>query len=75
MDEEKKEEVTVEQKPVEAVAEKTIARRTGARGLRSIMEETMMDLMFRIPSDESIQSCLITREAVEGTGQPVITRK
>ncbi len=60
---------------VEAVAEKTISRKTGARGLRSIMEETMMDLMFRIPSDDSIRSCTVTREAVEGKGKPVIMRK
>ena len=60
---------------VEAVAEKTISRNTGARGLRSIMEETMMDLMFRIPSDDSIRSCTVTREAVEGKGKPVIMRK
>ena len=60
---------------VEAVAEKTISRKTGARGLRSIMEETMMDLMFTIPSDDSIKNCRITQEAVAGTGKPVITRK
>lgn len=60
---------------VEAVADKTISRKTGARGLRSIMEETMMDLMFRIPSDDSIRSCTVTREAVEGKGKPVIMRK
>jgi len=60
---------------VEAIAEKTISRKTGARGLRSIMEETMMDLMFTIPSDDSIKSCTITREAVEETGESIITRK
>lgn len=60
---------------VEAIAEKTLKRKTGARGLRSIMEETMMDLMFTIPSDNSIKNCTIRREAVEGTGEPVITRK
>ena len=60
---------------VEAIADKTISRKTGARGLRSIMEETMMDLMFTIPSDDTIKSCTITREAVEGTGEPVITRR
>ncbi|MBR5510469.1 MAG: ATP-dependent Clp protease ATP-binding subunit ClpX [Lachnospiraceae bacterium] len=64
-----------EEDAVKAIAEKTISRKTGARGLRSIMEETMMDLMFQIPSDDTIQSCTITREAVEGTGEPKITRK
>ena len=60
---------------VKAIAEKTISRKTGARGLRSIMEETMMDLMFTIPSDKTIKSCTVTKEAVEGTGVPMITRK
>ena len=60
---------------LEKIAKKAFERKTGARGLRSIMEETMMDLMFQIPSDDTIQSCTITREAVEGTGEPKITRK
>ncbi|MDE6961564.1 MAG: ATP-dependent Clp protease ATP-binding subunit ClpX, partial [Lachnospiraceae bacterium] len=68
-------ELKFDEKAVEAVAEKTISRKTGARGLRSIMEETMMDLMFTIPSDNSIKTCIITKEAVEGTGAPMITRK
>lgn len=68
-------ELRFDEKAVEAVAEKTISRKTGARGLRSIMEETMMDLMFTIPSDNSIRSCTITKEAVEGTGAPLIIRK
>lgn len=60
---------------VKAIADKTIARKTGARGLRSIMEETMMDLMFTIPSDDTIESCTITEEAVYGSGVPMIDRK
>ena len=60
---------------LEAIAEKAIARNTGARGLRSIMEETMMDLMFTIPSDDTIESCTITEEAVDGSGVPMIDRK
>lgn len=58
---------------IEAIAEKTIKRNTGARGLRAIVESAMMDLMFRIPSDETIEKCLVTKEAVEGTGEPVLT--
>lgn len=42
-----------------------LARKTGARGLRAIMEDTMMDLMYQIPSDESIVKCTITKETVE----------
>ena len=50
---------------LEAIAEKALDRKTGARGLRAIMEETMMDLMYRIPSDETIKECRITRDMVE----------
>jgi ATP-dependent Clp protease ATP-binding subunit ClpX len=56
-----------------AIAKKAIKRNTGARGLRSIMESVMMDLMYTIPSDETVQSCVITKEAVEGTGEPELT--
>ena len=57
---------------VEAIADKAVARGTGARGLRSIMEKTMMDVMYEIPSDETIVSCTITKEAVEGNAAPKI---
>ena len=60
---------------IEAIADRTIARKTGARGLRAIMENAMMDVMFNIPSDETIESCLVTREVIEGTSEPEITRK
>lgn len=56
-----------------AIAKKAIARNTGARGLRSIMEKIMMDMMFIIPSDETIIGCRITKGAVEGTEEPVLT--
>ena len=59
---------------LEAIAEKTITRKTGARGLRAIMETMMMETMYTIPSDETIKHCKITKEVVEGTGQPVIER-
>ena len=55
------------------IAEKSLERKTGARGLRSIMESTMMDLMYQVPSDHTIQKCVITKEAVEGTAEPDIT--
>lgn len=60
---------------VEAIADKSLAQKTGARGLRSIMERTLEDLMYEIPSDEDIVACTITREAVEATGEPEIERK
>lgn len=50
---------------LKAIAEKSLERKTGARGLRAIMESTMMDVMFDAPSDNTIQECRITREAVE----------
>ena len=50
---------------IEAIADKALERETGARGLRAIMENVMLDLMYRIPSDESISRCVITKEIVE----------
>ncbi|MEI5993014.1 ATP-dependent Clp protease ATP-binding subunit ClpX [Candidatus Enterococcus mansonii] len=55
-----------------AIANKAIERNTGARGLRSIIEEIMMDVMFDVPSDDSIEKVIITEMAVEGTGKPAI---
>lgn len=57
-----------------AIAEKSMERKTGARGLRAIMENTMMDIMYSAPSDDTIRSCVITKEVVEGKGEPEITR-
>lgn len=50
---------------IEAIAEKTLKRKTGARGLRAIVEKVLMDLMYRVPSDTKITECRITKEAVE----------
>ncbi len=55
-----------------AIADKAIARNTGARGLRSIIEDVMMDVMFDIPSDESIEKVIVTKDSVEGSGKPII---
>ena len=60
---------------IEAIADKTLERKTGARGLRAIMEQAMMDLMYRIPSDDTIDSCGVTKEVIEGTGEPILTHK
>ncbi len=64
-----------EEEAVEAIADKAFERKTGARGLRSIMEDVMMDVMYRIPSDESIIKCVVTKEAVEGTSEPLIIHR
>lgn len=64
--------LTYEPDAIEAIADKAYTRKTGARGLRSIMENIMMDVMFRIPSDDSIAECIITKEAVEGKSEPLL---
>ena len=63
--------LSFEREAIEAIAEQTVKRKTGARGLRSIIEGIMMDTMYEIPSDDSITNCMITKEVVEGTGTPV----
>ena len=65
--------LSFEREAIEAIAEQTVKRKTGARGLRAIMEGIMLDTMYEIPSDESITNCMITKEVVEGTGKPVTT--
>ena len=57
---------------LEAIAEKAMQRDTGARALRSIIEEFMLDIMYEIPKDDNIGRVTITREYIEGTGGPVI---
>ena len=54
------------------VAKKSLERKTGARGLRSILEKVMNDVMYRIPSDDTIAKCIITKEAVDGEAKPLI---
>lgn len=57
---------------VKAIAHKSFERKTGARGLRSILEAVMNEVMYEVPSDETIARCTITKDAVMGTGKPVI---
>jgi len=57
---------------LEAIAEKAMERDTGARALRSIIEEFMLDIMYEIPKDDNIGAVTITREYIEGTGGPII---
>ena len=68
-------ELQFEDDAIETIADKALERKVGARGLRSIMESVMMDVMYQIPSDESIKTCIITKEAVEGTGEPITIRE
>ena len=60
-----------EEEAIREIAKEAHERKTGARGLRSIMEKTMMDLMFRIPSDETMTECIVTKEAVLGESAPI----
>ena len=57
---------------LEAIAEKAMKHDTGARALRSIIEEFMLDIMYEIPKDDNIGTVTITREYIEGTGGPII---
>lgn len=57
---------------LEAIAEKAMKKDTGARALRAIIEEFMLDIMYEIPKDDNIGRVIITREYIEGTGGPVI---
>ena len=58
-----------------AIAKKAIERNTGARGLRSIVESTMMECMYEVPSREDVRKVIVTKEAVDGTSQPILVSK
>lgn len=68
-------ELSFEKEAVETIAGKAFERKTGARGLRSIMESVMMDTMYEIPSDQSIEACIVTKGAVEGETRPLTIRR
>ena len=57
---------------LEAIADQAMKKDTGARALRAIIEEFMLDIMYEIPKDDNIGRVTITREYIEGTGGPVI---
>ncbi|MFO7945902.1 MAG: ATP-dependent Clp protease ATP-binding subunit ClpX [Armatimonadota bacterium] len=58
-----------------AIAEKAMDKKTGARGLRTIIEEIMLDVMFDVPSDKSISKCIITKEVIEDGTPPILERR
>ena len=66
-------ELDFEDEALRVMARKSMERKTGARGLRSIMESVVMDLMYTIPSDDLVESCTITKETVDGSGEPELT--
>ena len=63
-------ELEFDKEALEAIAETSLKRKTGARGLRAIMENVMMDIMYKAPSDENLKYCLVTKEAVLGEKAP-----
>lgn len=58
---------------IRLIAKQALERKTGARGLRAIIEKAMMDIMFTIPSDETIGTCTVTKDVIEGKEQPQLT--
>ena len=68
-------ELEFDQEALDAIAAKAIERKTGARGLRSIIESVMMDLMFEIPSREEVSKVVVTKAVVDNEGQPELYNK
>lgn len=68
-------ELVIEQDAIEEIAEKTLERKTGARGLRAVLEELMSDIMFDAPSLQDVDKIVITGDVVKGNSQPVIIKK
>ena len=66
--------LSFEDDALEAIADLAVERKTGARGLRSIMEKVMMDVMFTIPSDKTIKECVITKASVTDGASPLVIR-
>ena len=64
-----------EEEAMRAVAEKAIENKTGARGLRSVLENVMLDIMYELPTLKDVDECVITRGVIEGTEGPVLGRK
>ena len=64
--------LTFNEEALVAIAKKAIEKKTGARALRSIIEEFMLDIMYEIPKDDNIGSVIITKEYIENTGGPII---
>lgn len=66
--------LTFDEDALVEIARTSLARKTGARGLRAIMEKIMMDTMYHVPSDDSIRGCRITKESVQGLADPLYIR-
>ena len=64
--------LTFEEGALEAIADKAMQKDTGARALRSIIEEFMLDIMYEIPKDDNIGHVTITGDYINGTGGPIV---
>ena len=64
--------LTFEDDALKVIAKKALEKETGARGLRAVIEEYMLDIMYEVPKDDNIGEVIITREYVEGKGSPQI---
>ncbi|HOO26661.1 MAG TPA: AAA family ATPase, partial [Clostridiales bacterium] len=67
-------ELDFEQDALISIAQKTLEKKTGARGLRTIMEKVLLPIMYEIPSDSSIERVIITKACVENGAQPIFER-
>ena len=65
-------ELEFEKEALDVIVDKAIQRNTGARGLRSIVEDIMRDIMFEVPSNPKIEKCIITKETVENGAKPTL---
>ena len=65
-------ELEIEDEALKTVAQAAIKRKTGARGLRSIVEKSLLDTMYDLPSMPDVSKVILTKEAVEGTAKPVV---
>ncbi|SMO34335.1 ATP-dependent Clp protease ATP-binding subunit ClpX [Fodinibius sediminis] len=68
-------ELIFEEEALERIVEKALKRKTGARGLRSIMESSMLDIMFTLPSMKNIERCVITKETIDDNAPPVYEKR
>ena len=67
--------LSFEEDAIREIAKLAYERKTGARGIRFIMEKAMMNVMFEMPSDDSIESCVITKDCIQGKSEPIVTRR
>lgn len=65
-------ELEMEEEAIRAIAKRSIERKTGARGLRAIMESVMMDTMYKVPTETQITKCIITKDSVDGNAEPTL---